>query len=215
MQCHACKEKILAHAKVCRHCGSSQNETLYLAKNYAFVGTLVFSILSLAVSLSALFLSYVAARPMPRIVVQTEHYDEEGFSFYVANIGNLPTALTDIELTLTLRQGDGAHLLRLAFHPPRIELPSGASRLVSTNYAAFELNEGGWQRSGNVDEEFSLGFMDAAVALGTNLDCEIGVSFVSPKYSPTNVDRSTTSVNGMCAEAMRWFALNVALPATE
>ena len=114
-RCHACGEKIEESAKVCRQCNSSQNRFLYWVNSFANLGTLVVSLLALFVSFAALYFSTLKEPASPRLFVQVDRFNQSGFSFFVTNLGELPTLVRDFDLRISLKQGEGTHAVEAGF----------------------------------------------------------------------------------------------------
>lgn len=208
-QCHACGEGIAENAMVCRQCGSSQRKYLYFVNAFANLGTLVVSFLALFVSFAALYFSMATEPANPRIVVQVDRFNQTGFSFFVANLGELPTLVRDFDLKISLRQGEGTHIVEAGFTLPPDQIPPGGSRLFQIEYSSFVPRYTRWTASESTQEPFTLNFLYGAAGLGSNLHCEIDVYFTSRRYFPSNIDGAEGSVNGTCSEAMKWFAENI------
>lgn len=199
----------MAEAKICKHCGSSQSKWVYVANSFVNLGTLGISLLALAVSVAAFYFSRVTEPSIPELVVQVDRFDETGFSFFVANLGELPTAVRDFDLKISLAQGAGTHFVEAAFSVPPSQIPPGDSRLFQIEYASFVPNYTRWSASGDAQEPFTLNFLALAATLGSNLHCEVNVYYTSPRYFPNNFDGASGSVNGTCRAAMKWYAESI------
>ncbi|MGS4986755.1 hypothetical protein ACVDG9_02250 [Roseibium sp. RP-7] len=208
-QCHACGEEISENAKVCRQCNSSQNRFLYWINSFANLGTLVVSLLALLVSFAALYFSTVKEPASPRLFVQVDRFTQSGFSFFVTNLGELPTLVRDFDLRISLNQGEGTHVVRAGFTIPPAQIPPGGNQLFSVKYSSFVPSFTSWTTSENTEEPFSLKFLYGAASFGNNLHCQVDVYFTSRRYFPSNIDGAEGSVNGTCSEAMKWFAENI------
>ncbi len=205
-QCHACAGEIPENAKICRHCTSSQSKSIYRMGVLVNPGTLIISLLSLIVSLIALYFSRVTEPPSPELVVQVDRFNENGFDFFVANVGDLPTSIRDIDLKVSLQHGDGEHAVRAGFATSPTQILKGESKLFRMHYSDFVPRHTRWTTSENAPEPFSLNFLYAASSLGSNLHCEVEVYFTSRRYFPSNIDGAEGSVNGACSDAIKWFA---------
>lgn len=207
--CHACGEEIPENAKVCKHCSSSQNKLAYRISALVNPVTLAISLMSLIVSISALYFSLVMEPAAPQLEVQIDRFDETNFSFFATNVGELPTVVRDVGLTLTLQQGDGKHAVRASFVTSPTQISQGESQLFEIAYSDFLPSYSRWTNSKNESESFDSGFLRAAASLGGNLHCEVHVYFTSKRYFPSNIDGADGSVNGTCSSAMEWFARNI------
>lgn len=209
-KCHACGEEISKYAMVCKHCSSSQRKFVYYVNTFVSVGTLAISLIALGVSLAALYFSRVTEPASPRLVVQLDRFNETGFSFFVANLGELPTVVRDFDLNISLVQGAGSHAVDAGFSVPPTQIPPGENLLFQADYSSFVPAYTHWKVSGSTqDDPFSLSFLYGAAGLGNNLHCEINVYFTSRRYFPSNIDGAAGSVNGTCSEGMKWFAENI------
>lgn len=207
--CHACSEQISADAKICPVCMSSQNKFLFYANNIIGMGSLIISGLSLVVAFVALYFSQVAAPSSPKVEVQINRFEEERFSFFVSNTGNLPTSIRDFDLSLILVQGDGMHRVKAGFAISPIQLEPGESHFIELEYSSFIPRHTQWATSENLDEPFTLKFLYGAAVLGNNLHCQVDVYFASRKYFPSNIEGAIGSVNGACSSAIKWYAERV------
>ncbi len=207
--CHACGEQISDIAKICPVCMSSQSRFLFVANSLIGMGSLVISALSLIVAFVALYFSQVSDPESPRVEVQINEFEEGSFSFFVSNMGNLPTSIGDFDLSINLLQGDDIHSVRAGFTIPSIQLNPGESHLIELKYSSFVLGRTQWITAEDLDEPFTLHFLHMASLLGSNLHCQVEVYFTSRKYFPSNVEGATGSVNGQCSSAMKWFAEHV------
>ena len=205
-QCHACGERIAESAKVCSQCNSSQNRFLYWVNSFSSLGSLVVSLLALLVSFAALYFSTVKEPASPRLIVQVDRFNQDGFSFFVTNLGELPTLIRDFDLRISLQQKGSTHSVQAGFTIPPAQIAPAGSQAFSVNYASFVPRYTSWTASDNTEGPFSLNFLYAASSLGANLHCEVDVYFTSRQYFPNNIDGAQGSVNGTCSEAMKWFA---------
>ncbi|WP_299280779.1 hypothetical protein [uncultured Tateyamaria sp.] len=208
-QCHACGEDIAENAKVCGQCNSSQNRFLHRVNSFANLGTLAVSLLALIVSFAALYFSTVKEPASPRLIVQVDRFNESEFSFFIANLGELPTLVRDFDLRISLKQGDGTHVVEAGFTVPPAQISPEGNRLFSVKYSSFVPRFTSWTATESTAEPFSLNFLYGAASLGGNLHCEVDVYFTSRRYFPSNIDGAEGSVNGTCSEAMKWFAENI------
>lgn len=208
-QCHACGEQISDVAKICKFCSSNQRKPIYIANAFVGLGTLVVSVMALFVSFAALYFSRVIDPPSPRLFVQVDRFNDTGFSFFVANLGQLPTAIRDFDLKISLDQGEGTHEVVAGFSVPLSNVPPGENRLLQIDYSSFQPEYTSWTASKDLRQPFNLQFLYMAAKLGSNLHCEVEVYFTSQRYFPNNMDGAKGSVNGICTEAMKWFAENV------
>lgn len=205
-QCHACHEEIAKNAKICKHCSSSQNKLVY---HLASLGTLIVPLMALLVSFAALYFSRVTEPATPRLVVQVDRFTDIGFSFFVANLGELPTVVRDFDLKISLQQGAGSHVVEAGFSVPPSQIPPGENRLFEIEYSSYVPRHTRWTASESMQEPFTLNFLYGAAGLGNNLHCEVDVYFTSQRYFPSNIDGAEGSVNGTCSAAMKWFAESV------
>ncbi len=208
IECHACGESISKNVKLCPVCTSSQNKIIFFANSLNGLGSLAISALSLIVAFIALYFSQVAAPASPKIEVQVDRFDDTGFSFFISNLGTLPTVVRDLDLKLSLVQGDGMHRVTAGFSIVPTQLQPGESRLIELEYSSFVPRYTLWKASDDYDEPFTLHFLYGAAGLGLNLHCQVDVYFASRNY-PSNIEESSGSVNGTCSSAMKWYAENI------
>lgn len=157
----------------------------------------------------ALLALYWSTRPTPSravIAVQITEFREDEFSFFVANLGKLPTVIRDFDLDISLAQADGMHVVSAAFSKEPFQLMPGESQLVEASLADFERRYTNWQSSDISPDEFTTNFLYGAAALVSNLHCEVKVHFPTQRYFPSNIEIATDAVNGACSAAMAWYA---------
>ncbi|WP_066011177.1 hypothetical protein [Thioclava sp. SK-1] len=207
--CHACGEQISENAEICPACMSHQNKFLFYANGIIGIGTLFISGLSLVVSFVALYFSQVVAPASPMVEVQINRFEDERFSFFVSNTGNLPTSISDFDLSVNLVRGDGTHRAKAGFSIPPIQLEPGESQFLELEYSSFVPRHTRWTTSGDLNEPFTLNFFYGAAALGNNLHCQVDVYYTSRRYFPSNLEGSIGAVNGACSSAMKWYAEHV------
>lgn len=138
-----------------------------------------------------------------------DRFNQSGFSFFVSNLGELPTVVRDFDLKVSLQQGGGAHAVEAGFSISPSQILPGESRLFEVEYSSYVPRYTRWTKDEGVQEPFTLNFLYGAATLGNNLHCSIDVYITSGRYFPCNIDGSEGSVNGSCAEAMKWFAENI------
>ncbi|WP_162787065.1 hypothetical protein [Notoacmeibacter marinus] len=205
-QCHACGGEISRKAKICHHCNSSQSKLVYRLNTFVSFGTPVISLLALLVSFAALYFSTVTEPAAPKLVVQIDRFTNSGFSFFVANVGELPSSVRDFDLTLSLQQGAGTHIVQAGFSILSKPISPGENRFFQIEYSSYLPRHTLWTSSDQIQEPFTLNFLYGAAALGNNLHCEVDIYFASQRYFPSNIEGAEGSVNGACSEAMKWFA---------
>lgn len=128
----------------------------------------------------------------------------------MANLGQLPTAVRDFDLEVSLKEGEGTRTVKAGFSLPPSQIAPGENQLVQVEYSDFVPDYTRWTASEDLrDKPFDLQFLYAASSLGSNLHCEVSVYFTSRRYFPSNIDGASASVNGTCSEAMEWFAKNI------
>lgn len=208
-QCHACGGEISHKAKICQHCNSSQSKFVYRLNTFVSFGTPVISLLALLVSFAALYFSTLTEPAAPKLVVQIDRFTDSGFSFFVANVGELPSSIRDFDLTLSLQQGAGAHIVKAGFSVPSNPISPGENRFFQREYSSYLPRHSRWTSSDQIQEPFTLNFLYGAATLGKNLHCEVGIFFASQRYFPSNIEGAEGSVNGACAGAMKWFAEDI------
>ncbi|MEQ9695224.1 hypothetical protein [Shimia sp. SDUM112013] len=209
MKCHACGEEILQTAKICRHCNSSQNKLAYFVNAFFNLSTLAISLLALLVSFAALYFSRQKEPPRPDLVVQVDRFEAGGFSFFIANLGNLPTVVRDLDLTIKLTHGEGTHAVEAGFSVTPSQIPPGESRLFQIEYSSFDPQHTRWVASRSTQDQFTNKFLKSAAILGNNVHCAVGVYYTSRRYFPNNTEGVSGTVNGSCVYAMQWFAENI------
>ncbi len=206
-RCLGCQNKIKTGAKICSHCGAYQSGfSIWLNVSSGFV-TLFVSLLSLGVSILALVFSVREEEPIPTLFVQFDRFNPEEFALTVSNLGQLPTAIEDINLKMTFELRGRQYTEDVWFKIDPTLIATGESRLLKLPYNSFLPEHSNFVSSGSADdliEDFKE--LEIASALGSNLDCKVSLSYSSRMSFPHNFDVAQATVNGQCVDAMRWYA---------
>ena len=209
-KCHSCDEEISKNAKICRFCNSKQGKFSQYIDNIKGFGTLIIPFASLMISIAAFYFSRIPEPTIPRLVIQIDRFAENEFSFFIANLGELPTVVRNFDLIIMLAEGEGTRTVSAVYSLAQGQIDPSENRFIEVKYKDYLQNQGRWVETENLrNDPFSLQFLYAASLLGSNLHCELNVHFTSQRYFPSNTDSASASVNGICIEAMKWFAENL------
>ena len=206
-RCLGCQNKIKTGARICSHCGAYQSRfSIWLNASSGFV-TLLVSVLSLIVSVFAIYFSIREEEPLPKLFVQFNRFNPDDFALTVSNLGQLPTVIEDINLKMTFELRGHRYTGDVWFEIDPTLIATAESRLLKLPYDSFLPHLSNFVSSGSSDdliEDFRE--LRIASALGGNLDCKIFLSYSSRRSFPHNFDMAQATVNGQCVDAMRWYA---------
>ncbi|NVN54291.1 hypothetical protein FLM52_00445 [bacterium Scap17] len=204
-ECKWCKEEIQPRALICASCQQPQRKRHWLLAH----PSVAVSAMSILISSGSFWVAWKANNPppaAPKVGAYIGGYDKEGFHFTTYNYGNAPTALSAVDLKITLEDNDTTHSSYAFFELAEpVFLPIGSTReTIAIDYDSLTPNRSKWRSTGE-DKEFNLGFLSVAAAWGSNLDCEITLWY-SVAGTMYNHDSSTLYSNGNCVPAMAWMA---------